>query len=275
MFSNHLYVISSVKIKDLMIYRKLLKLPILKRLIPSVLIRLLKILKKNRGYFKIKNTKMFLDFLDPIDRELILHNEFESLEINYLIEKININKINFFLDIGANCGYYSLTIGKNVKNILVIAFEPNQEAFYKFSKSLDINSDLSKKINLNNFGLSNVSRKLKMQTMVKFGYQQTGGAGVTNNDTILKSHDSFVADFKIGDEYLNLRDEKLSLKIDVEGHELNVLEGINKTLVSNKCVLQIEIFEKNFNSVNNYLLAMGYKKIYEVKNRSNFFYNNF
>ena len=57
-------------------FRKLLKLPILKRLIPSVLIRLLKILNKNRGYFKIKNTKMFLDFLDKIDIELILHNEF-------------------------------------------------------------------------------------------------------------------------------------------------------------------------------------------------------
>ena len=90
-----------------MIFRKLLKLPILKRLIPSVLIRLLKILKKNRGYFKIKNTKMFLDFLDPIDRELILHNEFERLEINYLIEKINIYKINFFLDVGANSVSYT------------------------------------------------------------------------------------------------------------------------------------------------------------------------
>jgi len=258
-----------------MIFRKLLKLPILKRLIPSVLIRLLKFLKKNRGYFKIKNIKMFLDFLDPIDRELILHNEFESLEINYLIEKININKINFFLDIGANCGYYSLTIAKNVKNISIIAFEPNKEAFYKFSKSLDINSDLSKKIHLNNFGLSNISKKLKMQTMVKFGYQQTGGAGVTNNNTNLKNHSSFFADFKIGDEYLNLKDEKLSFKIDVEGHELNVLEGINKTLVNNKCILQIEIFEKNFNSVNNYLLSMGFKKIFEIKNRSNFFYKNF
>ena len=67
-----------------MIFRKLLKFPILKRLIPSVLIRLLKILKKNRGYFKIKNTKMFLDFLDPIDRELILHNEYESLDLDFV-----------------------------------------------------------------------------------------------------------------------------------------------------------------------------------------------
>ena len=111
--------------------------------------------------------------------------------------------------------------------------------------------------------------------MVKFGYQQTGGAGITNDNTNLKNHNSFFADFKIGDEYLNLKDEKISFKIDVEGHELNVLEGINKTLVNNKCILQIEIFEKNFNSVNNYLLSMGFKKIFEIKNRSNFFYKNF
>ena len=50
----------------------LVKLPILKRLIPSLGIRLLSILKKNRGYFKINNIKMFLDFLDPIDRQIIL-----------------------------------------------------------------------------------------------------------------------------------------------------------------------------------------------------------
>ena len=29
---------------------------------------------KRSKIIKIKNTKMFLDFLDPIDRELILHN---------------------------------------------------------------------------------------------------------------------------------------------------------------------------------------------------------
>ena len=111
--------------------------------------------------------------------------------------------------------------------------------------------------------------------MIKFGYPQTGGAGVTNSDNNLKNQSIFFADFKIGDEHLNLNKEKLSLKIDVEGHEINVLEGINKTLTNNKCILQIEVFEKNFQSVNNYLLSMNYKKIFEVKHRSNFFYSNF
>ena len=58
----------------------LVKLPILKRLIPSLGIRLLSILKKNRGYFKINNIKMFLDFLDPIDRQIILTEEYEHEE---------------------------------------------------------------------------------------------------------------------------------------------------------------------------------------------------
>ena len=88
----------------------LLKIPILKRLIPSLSIKILKLFKKNRGYFKINNLKMFLDFLDPIDRELILHQEYEKSEINYLTKQIDYYKPFYFLDVGANCGYYSIKI---------------------------------------------------------------------------------------------------------------------------------------------------------------------
>ena len=91
----------------------------------------------------------------------------------------------------------------------------------------------------------------------------------------LKNHTTFFADFKIGDQYLKLNHEKICIKIDVEGHELNVLKGINKTLINNKCILQIEIFKKNFKLINNYLLSLGYKKIFEIKKSSNFFYKNF
>ena len=62
----------------------LIKIPFLKRIIPSLGLKVLKIIKKNRGYFKIKDTKMFLDFLDPIDKQIILNQEYEKLEINYL-----------------------------------------------------------------------------------------------------------------------------------------------------------------------------------------------
>ena len=113
----------------------LIKIPLLKRMIPSLGLKILKILKKNRGYFKIKDTKMFLDFLDPIDKQIILNEEYEKLEINYLIKEIKKNNIMHFIDIGANCGYYSIFIAKNISNIKIQSFEPNKEAFFKFKKT--------------------------------------------------------------------------------------------------------------------------------------------
>ena len=253
---------------------KLIKLPFLKRLIPSISLRLLKVLNKNRGYFKINDFEMFLDFLDPIDREIILSQEFEKQEIDFLINQIELNKINYFLDVGANCGYYSLKISREIPSIKILSFEPNIEAYTKFRKTLIKNLDLSKKIKLENFGLSDQSAKLKMQSMLKFGYAQTGGASVIDKNSDTKNF-TFYANFKVGDDYIKLTDEKISIKIDVEGHELNVLKGIHNTIKKNRCILQIEIFKKNFFDVNNFLSSLGYKIFYEVKNRSNYFYKNF
>ena len=38
-------------------------------------------------------------------------------------------------------------------------------------------------------------------------------------------HHEFYANFKIGDEFLNLNNKNLAIKIDVEGHEMNILES--------------------------------------------------
>ena len=253
---------------------KLLKFPLLKRIIPSLSIRLLRLLNKNRGYFKINEFKMFLDFLDPIDREIILSQEFEKKEIDVLINQIKYNNINYFIDVGANCGYYSLIISNEISNIKVLAFEPNIEAYSKFSKSLKENIDLSKKITLENFGLSNLSAKLKMQSMIKFGYAQTGGTSIINENENTKNF-TFLANFKIADNFIKLTNEKISIKIDVEGHELNVLEGMKNIIKKNKCILQIEVFKKNYEKLDNFLKLLGYKKTYEVKDRSNYFYSNY
>ena len=116
---------------------------------------------------------MFLDFLDPIDREIIIYQEFEAIEFSFLVAQINKNKINHFIDVGANCGYYSLNIAKEIKKINILSFEPNEEAYLKFYKTLYRNPILSKKINLRKFGLSNKNEKMLMQSKVKFGYSQT------------------------------------------------------------------------------------------------------
>ena len=84
-----------------------LKAPILKRLIPSLGIRISKLINKNKGYYNINNIKFYLDFLDPVDRQIILNKEYEQDAINFLEVKMSKDFFSHFLDIGANSGYFS------------------------------------------------------------------------------------------------------------------------------------------------------------------------
>ena len=253
---------------------------IFKKFFIGVKIRILKILNKNRGYFNIAGIKMYLDFLDPIDRELITTQKYEEKEICFLKKLYNLYHFEYFLDIGANCGYYSIKLASEFKKLKIIAFEPNKEAFNKFKNTLKLNLNLSKRIITHNFGLSNSSGPLEMTSLEKFGYIQSGGSTVINQNIkgSLKTK-IFTCNFKIGSEVLNLKKKILCIKIDVEGHEYNVIEGLKNLLNENKILLQIEIAERNFENTNNFLKNNGYKIFNKVLGRekwiSNYFYKNF
>tara|TARA_A100001011_G_scaffold348698_1_gene386711 strand:+ start:664 stop:1431 length:768 start_codon:yes stop_codon:yes gene_type:complete len=254
-----------------LIIKFILKAPILKRLIPSLCIRIFKLFNKNRGYYNINGIRFYLDFLDPVDRQIILNKEYEQDAINFLEVKMRKEFFSHFLDIGANSGYFSFYLAKKLENLKVIAFEPNKDAYYKFKKTLIKNS--FKNIKICHFGLSNEDTKKKMITWYKHGVAKT-------NSTILNSsHDKrnskiFKADFKVGDKYIQLTKRKILMKIDVENHELSVLRGLIKNLKNNKCMILIEIGKKNFKEVNNFLIKNNYKKIFKSKLRMDYIYTN-
>ena len=261
-----------------MIY-KLTNYPILKRIIPGLTRRILTLFKKNRGFFKIKNIQMYLDFLDPIDKEIILTNNYESKQLKILINEIKKNSIKYFLDIGSNCGYYSFKLAQEFQNISIIAFDPNKEANYKFKKTLKKNSILSSKIILNEYGLSNKNVKLKMKSMMKHGYIQTGGSRVTlgDKDDLNSSDIIHESIFKAGDNVINFENSCIAIKIDVEDHELEVITGIKRLLNSNKIILQIEIFNKNFSKIDNFLVKNNFIIFNKIAKSgvTDFFYKNF
>ena len=246
----------------------------------SIKIRILKILGKNRGYFNIAGTKMFLDYLDPIDRELIETQKYEVKEINFLKKLYLENSYDIFIDVGANCGFYSLSLAKEFSKLKVFAFEPNKEAFLKFTNSLKVNLNLKEKIILYNFGLSNSSGQLEMTSLEKFGYLQSGGSKII--DTNEKEHLTtkiFTCDFNKGDNVLKIIRKKICIKIDVEGHEYYVIDGLKKLLQNNKTIIQIEIMKRNFKKVDNLLNQIGFLSFNKTNGRKdwleNFYYKNF
>lgn len=247
------------------------KLPFFKRAIPSLGIRLLKIVGKNRGFFQINGISFFLDFLDPVDRQIIIHKKYEEDTVKYFCDEIDNNSFSFFFDIGANSGYYSFYLANKYPHLKVSAFEPNVDAYFKFKKTLLKNN--FDNIKVYNFGLSDKNNKQKMITWIKHGYAKT-------NSTILnKSHDLqnskvFQASFKVGDEMFDCKKEKICIKIDVEGHELQVLKGLEKNLIHNQCLILIEIGNPNFKKVNDFLKKNKFRIIYRSNYRLDYFYTN-
>tara|TARA_B100001175_G_scaffold307189_1_gene306118 strand:+ start:526 stop:1311 length:786 start_codon:yes stop_codon:yes gene_type:complete len=253
--------------------RFLLKLPFFKRLIPSLSVKYFKIFKNNRNYFKVKNINFYLDFLDPIDRHIILYQEYENDQVNFLESKMKENPFTYFFDIGSNSGYYSFYFAKKFKNLKIKAFEPNIDPFNRFKKTLDKNS--FQNIEVFNFGLSDTNQKTQVRAMIKDGY-------VHSNTAILYSGGKFddkdfeikEANFKIGDDIFSFKKEMLSIKIDVEGHEIYTLKGLINNLKNNQCLLLIEIPDPNYDKVDNFLKMIQYKKIFKSKYRSDYIYTN-
>ena len=251
--------------------RFLVNYPILKRLIPSLGIRIFKFLNINRGFYRINKIDFYLDFLDPVDRQIILYKKYEDDSVKFLETEFIQNNFSIFLDIGANSGYFSFYFSNRFKYLNIIAFEPNFDAYQKFIKTLNKNN--FKNIKIFNYGLSDSNKKIKMITWYKHGHAKT-------NSTVFKDHHDkknskiFGANLKIGDEIINYQNQKLCIKIDVEGHELSVLKGLINNLNQNKCLILIEITDDKFKLVNDFLVGNNFKIIFKSDFRLDYIYSN-
>ena len=257
-----------------MISKKILKkIPIIKRIYPS----LMKIFYKNKKIkFKFFSLNFEGNFSEPMDKEIFLFNNYENLQIEFLINNIKKNNLKYFIDIGANSGIYSFIIRDKFHKIKIKSFEPVKKTVAKFKNNLKFNKKL-KNIKLYEFGLSNKNTKLLMRAKIRDDYIQSSGYGVVKKEDNLKNLHVENNIFKIGDSIIKLKKRDIAIKIDVEGHEHEVLQGLKKLLNCNRIFLQIEIFDKNFNKTNKILRKHKFKFFSSIYNdgKTDYYYKNF
>ncbi len=142
---------------------------------------------------------------------------------------------DLFLDIGANIGSYTIIAGK-VVGAKVIGFEPIPETYRALLNQVALNT-IESNVTAHNKGVSNKPGEIYFTSdlgamnhaIAESDKDQDGGVKV---DTVAL------------DDVIDI-DRKTVLKIDVEGFELNVLQGA-KSVLSNGQILAI-IIEINGN----------------------------
>ena len=151
------------------------------------------------------------------------------------------------LDIGVYRGIYSYKLSQNFKNIH--SFEPNPLLFPYLEKNL---KKIVKNIKLYNLALSDRSgeSELRLPTRSKSIFKNNIeelyklGAATMHPDNEVMQYKKFpIMTAKLDDIKIN---NKIGfIKIDVEGHEKNVLIGGQALIKENKPVMVIEIEERH------------------------------
>ena len=219
---------------------------------------------------KLKTGKEFFNFA-YIFHDIFIDKEYKT--------DINLdNKIIF--DIGANMGIFSLWINNRYSNTLIYAFEPIKELYeiaeYNFKKMQKNNN----KIIINNIGLSN---KNTNETIIYYPYANGLSTTKDSVETKIKYHTFFqrlFLPYALRDkESIIIKLEKVSdfikknnikkidfCKIDVEGSELDVIEGFENFInIVDTFIIEIENFiPDNLNKIKKILINFNI----EIKNKN-------
>ena len=202
--------------------------------------------------------------------DIIDHYYHQQRIINFILRK-NFS-INYFIDVGSHLGTYSDLILKYFKKSKIIMIEPQKEIF----KKIKLKYKNNKKILILNHAISdkNVNRNLYINyhdltsSLTKFNYN--------NNYLKIKSKIFNTTPHGMIKEKLIIKTIKMStllskenitnvdlIKIDTEGHELEVLKGMGDKIKKIKNIL-IEIhndkifIDYNPKKVHQYLLKNNF-----------------
>ena len=224
----------------LKIYKKMYKILGEKGLTKYPLIVLIKnfALKNLRSeYAYVHGHKMILDSNDCL--QLSINEIYEPIETNII--KREIKKGDIVLDIGANIGYYTLLMSDLVENDgKVFAFEPEPYNFELLQKNIEINA--CNNVILEKNAISNCNKRSNLY-LSKYN---TGMHRLNESKYCEKYIEINV--IKLDDYFYNneLINKIKFIKIDVEGSELDVLQGMESILEKNSQItILLEFIPEN------------------------------
>lgn len=168
--------------------------------------------------------------------------EYEPLQPFFLMALAERTGCGTFLDVGANIGAYSLfgTLVPTMKR--VIAFEANPKTAEELRANVVLNN-LQETIEVQPKAVSSAKNELSFAVISKFsGANSVAETSIHDRSTFHKQIrvEATTLDWLFPEPF----DKPVCIKIDVEGHEPDVIEGAKATLESNSAVIQIEVYDR-------------------------------
>lgn len=159
-----------------------------------------------------------------------INNAFENFTTELVYAHLKENSL--FIDIGAHYGYYTILAGSKYNNCKILSFEPVPFNYEILKKNIE-NNKLSN-VEIYRFAVSDKDDNKKF-----FIADHSSRSGFYE-PYLSTVHESMTVETVCLDNFLkNHNKEKILIKIDAEGHEIAILNGM-KNIIKNS--LDIEMF---------------------------------
>lgn len=204
--------------------------------------------------------RFLFDWRHSLDKKVALEL-YEHDQINYFLGELDRIKPDLFVDIGSHAALYSVVLKSRYPDLEVHAFEPDRTNLCQLYANLFVNR-LTRDIKVHEFGLSDKAGSVAFDIS-----EETSSRGTRR----ISSSGNIEIQVKRLDDVLNEKGRVTAIKIDVEGHECEVIEGAERFLTANHCFLQIESSSENLGRLTQQLNNFGY---HQVARLSDYFFTN-
>jgi FkbM family methyltransferase len=207
---------------------------------------------------RAQGARFMVDTTDLIDREIAINAIWEAEQLEDFAAICCAQKVDCFLDVGANAGVYSVLLA--IKNLggEIIAFEPDPGNRARLLANIAANG-LQDRICVVEEAVGDKPGEV---VLMEAGSHNRGESWIAHPDKPPEEAPG-VAKHVVRqirfDDVFSFSGKTILVKMDVEGSEFHALAGMERTLRENRCYLQVELYSDRFEELKALFAGLGYR----------------
>lgn len=194
-----------------------------------------------------------LDRSGDVDRAIAFKGGHEREQIAHLLAAIGRLGPALFVDVGAHFGLYATLAATQTAVPRILAIEPDPRSLARLRENLRLNA-VEARVEVIAAAASNHAGRgpFRAEEARSVGRSRLDPGGLLQVPTLRL------------DEAIAEEGRTIVFKIDIEGHEAAALDGLDRTLRTNRCFLQVECFEPAREALTAAMAARGYALAHRI-----------
>lgn len=204
-----------------------------------------------------QGARFAVDTDDFVDTCIAQYGMWEDDQLERLAALASARRVDWFVDAGANTGFYSIMFAVKRLAGRIVAFEPDPGNFARLQTNLALNR-LAGRIEAVPLALGDAASEV---TLYEGARTNRGESTIAVPEQTPGQVRFQVRQARFDDLY-RPAGEAIVVKMDVEGYEFHALAGMERTLRDNSCYVQVELYSDRLAELKALFHRFGYRYLH-------------